>query len=42
MVFGHYAEVVNRPIDRGDSLAMLWQIDSRIERLFPNLLGYVP
>jgi hypothetical protein len=56
MFFGHYAEVVCRPISRGpDKRPKYWQINnenpellvvpelgSRIQRLMPHLLGYIP
>lgn len=43
MVMGHFAEVINRPISRGDEVRpYYWLINARFQRLYPHLLGYVP
>lgn len=42
MVFGHYTEVLSRPVFDGRKIPQKWAVESRFQRLQPHLLGYVP
>lgn len=42
MVFGYYAEYVNKPLYTGDLKAITWENPDWFTRLAPHFMGYVP